>query len=102
MHKPDFTPLVNTPVTRSPGSLAYGLLSILVLTPLLAMVALALPLEHMALSVGLAVYCCVPTSLSSNIAMTQVRVLSVPAALTYACLDAVAQTQVLVWHCKEL
>lgn len=55
------------------GTVAYGLISILLLSPLLAPAVLALPLEPFALRLGLAVFVCMPTALSSGIAMTQVR-----------------------------
>lgn len=52
------------------GAVAYGLASVLLLTPLAALIALRLPLQPPALALGLAVFCCVPTTLSSGIALT--------------------------------
>ena len=52
------------------GALLYGLLTVLLITPLLAIPVLQLPLEPRALSLGLAVFCCVPTALSSGITYT--------------------------------
>ncbi|GAX73745.1 hypothetical protein CEUSTIGMA_g1197.t1 [Chlamydomonas eustigma] len=57
---------------QAAGSVIYGLSSILLLGPLvLAPAILASPLEPSALKLGLAVFACMPTSLSSGIAMTQ-------------------------------
>jgi predicted Na+-dependent transporter len=55
---------------RAKGALAYGLTSILLLTPLAAIPVLALPLEPRELALGLAVFCCMPTALSSGITFT--------------------------------
>ena len=58
---------------RATGSVAYGLASIFLLGPLvLAPLILTLPLQPPAIGLGLAVFACMPTSLSSGIAMTQV------------------------------
>jgi sodium/bile acid cotransporter 7 len=50
----------------------YGLTSILLLTPLLGLAAVQLPLEPPALALGLGVFCCMPTALSSGVTFTQV------------------------------
>lgn len=54
------------------GAIAYGLASILLLTPLLGLAAVQLPLQPPALAVGLGVFCCMPTALSSGVTFTQV------------------------------
>ena len=51
----------------------YGLASILLLTPLLAPLAYRLPLQPPELALGLAVFCCMPTTLSTGISLTQAR-----------------------------
>lgn len=53
------------------GAIAYGLASILLLTPLLGLAAVQLPLQPPALAVGLGVFCCMPTALSSGVTFTQ-------------------------------
>ena len=55
------------------GATLYGCVAILALTPLAAYAALALPLAPRELAVGLAVFCCMPTTLSSGVSLTQVR-----------------------------
>jgi hypothetical protein len=59
------------PLPPPPGALLYGLASILLITPLAAPAMLALPLPP-EMAVGLAVFCAVPTALSSGITFTQV------------------------------
>ncbi|KAG2454170.1 hypothetical protein HYH02_001205 [Chlamydomonas schloesseri] len=54
------------------GAIAWGLASILVITPLLAPLAGALPLQPPGLALGLLVFGCMPTTLSSGVALTQV------------------------------
>lgn len=54
------------------GSVAFGMLSILLITPLAAFLALRLPLKPPELAFGLAVFCCMPTTLSSGVSLTQV------------------------------
>ena len=54
------------------GATLYGCVAILALTPLAAYAALALPLAPRELAVGLAVFCCMPTTLSSGVSLTQV------------------------------
>ncbi|KAK9820543.1 hypothetical protein WJX72_011453 [[Myrmecia] bisecta] len=49
----------------------YGVVSILFITPLAALLAMRLPLQPPALAFGLAVFCCMPTTLSSGVALTQ-------------------------------
>ena len=58
------------------GSVLFGMLSILVITPLAALIALRLPLQPPELAFGLAVFCCMPTTLSSGVSLTQVGVIS--------------------------
>ncbi|KAI8472893.1 MAG: putative sodium bile acid cotransporter [Monoraphidium minutum] len=55
---------------KARGAVAYGLASILLLTPLAALAVLRLPLQP-ELAVGLAVFCCMPTALSSGVTLTQ-------------------------------
>ena len=55
---------------RSVGALAYGLAAILLLTPLLGRAALALPLQPAEGALGLAVFCCMPTTLSTGVTLT--------------------------------
>lgn len=54
------------------GSALYGLVAILLLTPLMAIPVQALPFAQPELAFGLAVFCCVPTALSSGVTLTQV------------------------------
>ena len=56
------------------GATLYGFVSILAITPLAALLALRLPLQP-ELAVGLAVFCCMPTTLSSGVTLTQVRLM---------------------------
>lgn len=55
------------------GSILYGLVTILLITPLAGFVALRLPVHPPELAFGLTVFCCMPTTLSSAISLTQVR-----------------------------
>ena len=55
-----------------PLALAYGMLMILLGTTALAPLLLALPLQPPDLSLGLAVFCCMPTSLSTGVQLSQV------------------------------
>ena len=55
------------------GSILYGLVTILLITPLAGFVALRLPLHPPELAFGLTVFCCMPTTLSSAVSLTQVR-----------------------------
>jgi solute carrier family 10 (sodium/bile acid cotransporter), member 7 len=55
------------------GAFILGLASILFITPLASKAILMLKLQPYELAVGLAVFCCMPTSLSANIALTAVR-----------------------------
>ncbi|PNW78481.1 hypothetical protein CHLRE_09g395700v5 [Chlamydomonas reinhardtii] len=54
------------------GAIAWGMASILLITPLLAPLAGALPLQPPGLALGLLVFGCMPTTLSSGVALTQV------------------------------
>lgn len=53
------------------GAIAWGLASILLVTPLLGLLVARLPLQPPGLSLGLAVFCCMPTALSSGVTFTQ-------------------------------
>lgn len=55
---------------RSVGAIAFGLASILLVTPLAALLVMKLPLQPVELAMGLALFCCVPTTLSANISLT--------------------------------
>lgn len=61
------------PCAAAAGAVAYGLLSILLFTPLLGVLAVQLPLQPAALALGLGVFCAMPTALSSGVTFTQVR-----------------------------
>ena len=54
------------------GATLYGAAAILALTPLAALGVLRLPLGSPDLALGLAVFCCMPTTLSSGVSLTQV------------------------------
>jgi solute carrier family 10 (sodium/bile acid cotransporter), member 7 len=56
---------------KNPKGLAYGLAAILGLTPLLGFVALRIPFREDAFASGLAIFCAVPTTLSSGVALVQ-------------------------------
>ncbi|GAB4824062.1 hypothetical protein N2152v2_011108 [Parachlorella kessleri] len=56
---------------KSTLALVWGLAAILLITPLMSFAVLKLPLQPPAMALGLAIYCCMPTSLSTNIALTQ-------------------------------
>lgn len=59
---------------KAPKGLIYGLISILGITPLLGFVMLKIPFSEEAFSTGLAIFCTVPTTLSSGVALvTSVR-----------------------------
>jgi len=58
---------------QSWGAWAYGLAFILVLSPLAALAVLQVPLLPREFAVGLAVFCCMPTTLTSGVSLTQVR-----------------------------
>lgn len=55
------------------ASIIYGLATILLITPLLGFVALRLPLQPPELAFGLTIFCCMPTTLSTAVSLTQVR-----------------------------
>lgn len=56
------------------GEIAYGLVSILLLTPLLGLLVAQLPLNPRPLAFGLGVVCTVPTALACGVAFVQVSV----------------------------
>eukprot|EP00873_Tetraselmis_striata_P040831 jgi/Tetstr1/461095/TSEL_006238.t1 len=56
---------------RSPIPLIFGLLTILGFTTAMGPLCLAIPFLPTGLSIGLAIFCCMPTTLSSGIALTQ-------------------------------
>ena len=54
---------------KAPKALIYGLVAILGITPLLGFVMLKIPFSEAAFSTGLAIFCTVPTTLSSGVAL---------------------------------
>lgn len=54
------------------GAVLYGMVAILLITPLLGILALRVPLQPAELAFGLAVFCCMPTTLSSGVSLTAV------------------------------
>lgn len=65
---------------RCPAALAYGLTAVLGLTSALAPAVLRLPLAPPELAVGFAIFCCMPTTLSTGVVLTQVRGAAPPVA----------------------
>lgn len=55
------------------GAILYGLVTVLLITPLAGLLTLQLPLHPKELALGLTVFCCMPTTLSSAVSLTQVR-----------------------------
>lgn len=55
---------------RSTVAVAYGLTTVLLLTPLLALAIVRLPLQPPEVALGLAIFCCMPTTLSANVMLT--------------------------------
>jgi sodium/bile acid cotransporter 7 len=58
-------------VLKRPFSVLYGFVTILLLTPLLALVTKNLPLNPPEFATGLSIFCLVPTTLSVGVALTQ-------------------------------
>jgi len=56
----------------APREIAYGLASILLITPLLGLLVVQLPLYPRPLAFGLGVVCAVPTALACGVAFVQV------------------------------
>lgn len=54
----------------SPGPFLYGVASILLITPLMGLAALAVDIKPKEFPMGLAVFCCMPTSLSTCVTLT--------------------------------
>lgn len=54
---------------KAPKALIYGLIAILGITPMLGFVMLKIPFSEKAFSTGLAIFCTVPTTLSSGVAL---------------------------------
>lgn len=81
------------------GAILFGFASILFITPLAAVAVLRLPLGSPELLFGLAVFCCMPTTLSSGVSLTQVdhrrRSISQPTA-TYL---GVLEKCFIFWLC---
>ena len=57
---------------RSPIALLYGVTSILFITPMAALLALRFPLSPPEMTLGLAVFCCVPTTLSTCVTLSTI------------------------------
>jgi solute carrier family 10 (sodium/bile acid cotransporter), member 7 len=55
---------------RSPVALAFGIISTLFITPLAAFGVMRLPLHPPEMALGLAVFCCVPTTLSTCVTLS--------------------------------
>lgn len=55
---------------RSPIAIAFGILSTLLITPLAAFGVMRLPLHPPEMALGLAVFCCVPTTLSTCVTLS--------------------------------
>lgn len=55
---------------RATAALAYGLLAILAVTPLAAFAMLRLPVQPPEVALGLAIFCCMPTTLSTGVTLT--------------------------------
>jgi sodium/bile acid cotransporter 7 len=54
---------------RHPYGLVYGLLAILIITPMMGFAVVRIPFSEKEFARGLAIFCAVPTTLSSGIAM---------------------------------
>ena len=63
------------------GAILFGFASILFITPLAAIIVQRLPLNSPELTLGLAVFCCMPTTLSSGVSLTQVTLTTAPELL---------------------
>eukprot|EP00192_Tetraselmis_astigmatica_P006473 CAMPEP_0117687150 /NCGR_PEP_ID=MMETSP0804-20121206/22956_1 /TAXON_ID=1074897 /ORGANISM="Tetraselmis astigmatica, Strain CCMP880" /LENGTH=440 /DNA_ID=CAMNT_0005499143 /DNA_START=94 /DNA_END=1416 /DNA_ORIENTATION=- len=50
-------------------SYSYGVIAILFITPFFGLVILQIPLQEPALTIGFAVFCCVPTTLTSGVTL---------------------------------
>lgn len=64
--------LASIAAASTTGEIAYGLLSILFITPLLGLLVAQLPLCPRPLAFGLGVVCTVPTALACGVAFVQV------------------------------
>lgn len=69
----------------SRGALLVGLVLILLLTPLVAPLVMKLTLSPNALSLGLAVFLLTPTTLSSGVALIQVKLKVYSLLLRFIC-----------------
>ena len=54
---------------KRPRGLIFGLITILGITPMLAFGAAEIPYGEKAFATGLAIFCCMPTTLSSGVAL---------------------------------
>ena len=83
------------------GAILFGFASILFVTPLAALAVQRLPLGSPELTLGLAVFCCMPTTLSSGVSLTQVTPASAPELLMRPVTSALALPERLrsVLHC---
>lgn len=87
---------------QSWGAALFGFISILVITPLAGFAALRLPLHPPELALGLAVFCCMPCTLSSGVSLTQVAhpsCFTCALAAGQACISA---SRMLTWPSSRL
>jgi predicted Na+-dependent transporter len=68
----DLRPHMSTAWLPHAAEIAYGLLSILLITPLLGLLVAQLPLNPRPLALGLALVCTMPTALACGVAFVQV------------------------------
>lgn len=68
-------------------SLLFGLISVLALSPLLAIIVLQIHLDPRELVTGLAIFCCVPTTLSSGVSLSKVAGANTVVALSLTLLS---------------
>jgi hypothetical protein len=72
-----------TPPVAAVPSLAYGLVAILLITPLIGFLTLQIPFSPREFRIGLTLFACMPTTLTSGVTMVGlVRTLSRPTAST--------------------
>lgn len=97
-------------------AVVFGMAAILFLTPLLGFIFIAIPLEPREFAVGLAIFCCVPTTLGVGVALTTasggnasvslfltvttniIGILTVPYILQYIILQGSGATNVLSFN----
>eukprot|EP00898_Chlorokybus_atmophyticus_P001203 jgi/Chlat1/2083/Chrsp17S02633 len=72
---------MRTRVVKEWRAWGYCVIMVLVATPILALAALRLPIEPKELATGLALFCCMPTALSTGVSLTQAVGGNTPLAL---------------------